>query len=107
MALMWIRANPDRPLPMSLPELRAGNQVPADVDRFIDELLVKKAQTKEMGASQRIPCLDELVENELAAAAADLGSAKMPVSPELVERVDQLFPPVRSGTRVRPTEIRR
>lgn len=68
LALMWLRINPDAPVPMNLGELRSGVSLPTDVSGFLDELFEKKAVTKELGDGARHEALDRLIETEIATA---------------------------------------
>jgi uncharacterized protein len=68
LALMWLRERPTEPVPMSMPELRAGIVLPESVRDFLDRLLVLKASTSEIGASARNPELDAFIEGEIEAA---------------------------------------
>lgn len=68
LALMWLRMNPNAPVPMNLSELRNGISLPSDVSCFVDELLKKKAVTKELGDGVRHEGLDQMIENEILIA---------------------------------------
>jgi hypothetical protein len=72
LALMWLRAHPARPLPMNLAELRAGLDLPAELSALLDNLLARKAATRELGEGPRLPALDRLIEAEIAAAERTL-----------------------------------
>ncbi len=90
LALMWLRKHPARPLPMNLGELRAGLDLPAALSDFLDELLARKARTRELGDGPRLPLLDHLIEAEIAAAEATLTELSAP-PPDLCAAADALF----------------
>lgn len=97
LALMWLRTNPDAPVPMNLGEMRAGVALSSDVSVFLDDLLEKKAMTKELGAGPRHHALDQLIEREIEtakAAVSDLpgGDAK------LLEEANALFRKIVRGS---------
>ena len=90
LALMWLRVNPDRPLPMNLGELRAGLDLPAGLSTFLDELLTRKALTREMGEGPRLVLLDSLIEAEIARAELALPQAE-PDPSDLRAEANKLF----------------
>ncbi|NIA68348.1 nucleotidyltransferase domain-containing protein [Pelagibius litoralis] len=89
-ALMWLRTNPGRPLPMNLGELRAGLDLPAGLSTFLDEMLARKALTREMGEGPRLVMLDALIEEEIARAERVLPDAEAP-SADLHREANCLF----------------
>lgn len=90
LALRWLRLRSGVPVPMDLPTLRAGTDLPADVAVAIDRLLAAKAATKELGEGDRIPMIDKLIESEFAAASADALPPE-PIDPRLAGEADDLF----------------
>lgn len=90
LALMWLRAHPQRPLPMNLAQLRASLDLPEALSAFLDDLLARKAETRELGEGTRLPELDALIEAEIAAAQADLDVIAAP-TPDLTAAADALF----------------
>ena len=72
LALMWLRTHPGRPLPMNLAELRAELALPAGLSTFLDEMVARKALTREMGEGPRLVVLDALIEGEIARAERSL-----------------------------------
>jgi len=68
LALMWLAAHPDRPVPMAMPTLREGLDLPAGVSDFLDDLLRRKAVTRELGSGPRIAALDGMIERAMAGA---------------------------------------
>ena len=90
LALRWLRLRPGVPVPMDLPTLRAGTDLPPDVAQAIDRLLAAKAATKELGEGERIPTIDALIESEFIAASAE-ALPPDPVDPHLAREADDLF----------------
>lgn len=68
LALMWLRERPTEPVPMSVPELRAGITLPPAISHFLDRLLILKASSKELGVSARNAELDAIIEQEIERA---------------------------------------
>lgn len=64
LALRWLRSNPDQRVPMSVPELRPGCDLPDEVSDFLDELLERKRVTRELGKGPRIALLDDFITGE-------------------------------------------
>ena len=73
LALMWMRVHPDIPVPMDLPTLRAGVALPNDVIGSVDDLLIRKAVSKELGKGPRVKALDEFIEQEVEFAQSRIG----------------------------------
>ena len=90
LALCWLRRRPGDPLPMEFEALRRAADLAAGVEAFVDELLARKAETRELGSGPRIPELDALVESEIAAARRRLEALKEPPA-ELLEAANALF----------------
>jgi predicted nucleotidyltransferase len=90
LALMWLRAHPQRPLPMNLSELRAGLDLAPALDGLLDALLARKASTRELGEGPRLPEVDRLIEAEIAATEQVLLEIASP-PPDLQEAADRLF----------------
>lgn len=68
LALMWLSVHPDQPVPMAMAALRQGLDLPAAVSDFLDDLLRRKAVTRELGSGPRIAALDGLIEQAMAGA---------------------------------------
>lgn len=90
LALLWMRTHPDKPAPMSLPELWNGVDLPAEMSEFIEDMLERKAKTKELGSGPRVAVLDELIEREIALSRSDLESLP-PVDHEVLDAANELF----------------
>lgn len=68
LALMWLDQRPTESVPMALPELCAGLRLPNAVSDFLDELLRRKAVTRELGSGPREPALDRFIRDAMTAA---------------------------------------
>ncbi len=90
LALAWLRTHPDEPVPMALPALRAGIRLPAGVDRFVDELLARKAATRELGEGPRNAALDAYMEAEIEQASERL-KGRDPDADDLLDEANSLF----------------
>lgn len=69
LAIRALRGNPDRRPSMNLQALMAESVIPASIAGMIDELIVAKRQTRELGNSRRFAELDALIRDELGRAA--------------------------------------
>ena len=90
LALMWLRTNPDQPVPMSVPQLRAGLSLPSELSDFFDRLIAQKAITKELGSGSRNALLDRFIEQEMALGRASAGTPPS-VHPSLIEEANAIF----------------
>ncbi len=76
---------------MSISELRAGIDLPSEVNSFFDRLLKQKAQTKELGYSPRVACLDKLIVSEMAKTRESLADTKPEFPSDMNVQADALF----------------
>lgn len=90
LALMWLRKHPDTFLPMNFGALCAGLDLPAGLADFFDEMLARKARSRELGQGPRLVVLDSLIESEIARAEQSLPEAT-PTSSALRREADALF----------------
>jgi predicted nucleotidyltransferase len=90
LALAWLRTHPEKPVPMALPDLRAGIGLSARVDGFVDELLALKSETRELGEGPRNSALDAFIETEIE-QASDLLKEQAPKVDDLLEEANRLF----------------
>jgi len=90
LALMWLRTNAGRSVPMSLNELRAGLELPKDLSAFFDVLLERKRVTKELGTGPRNAALDDFIEHEMELARENAGTPP-PVQPSILDEANALF----------------
>jgi predicted nucleotidyltransferase len=88
LALRWLRLSPDRLPPMNLAELRSGTELPEDTSLLLDDLIARKAETREMGQGKRMDVLDRLIEEEFAKAE---NAQDLPRAPDLTEEANALF----------------
>jgi predicted nucleotidyltransferase len=89
-ALMWLRTNPHEAVPMSLPELRAGLNLPDELSTFFDRLVAQKAVTKELDNGPRNALLDCFIEQEIALAREKAGEPS-PTHPSLIDEANTIF----------------
>ena len=90
MALRWMRLRPGEAVPMDFGTLRSAAALEPGIDGFLDDLLARKAKTRELGAGPRLPELDSLVEGEIADARGRLDTLTEPSS-ELLAEANALF----------------
>jgi predicted nucleotidyltransferase len=90
LALMWLRLHPERPVPMSLPELRAGLDLPVELTRSIDHLLERKAAAEELGRGPRLIEADAFIEREIALAREGL-QVQVPPKIDVLGEANALF----------------
>lgn len=89
LALFWLRSREDAP-PMDMPGLRAGLRLDRELERTIDDLIVRKARESEIGTGPRIDVLDRFIEAEFAACG---NSAPEPDDKDLtlLDAANELF----------------
>ncbi|GAB5388118.1 MAG: nucleotidyltransferase domain-containing protein [Alphaproteobacteria bacterium] len=64
MAIRWMRMHPDRQPPMNLQALMAELDLPKDKLSELDDLLARKAQTRELGEAARLSSLDAFIQQD-------------------------------------------
>jgi uncharacterized protein len=91
-ALRWLRLHPNEALaPMHFPTLLAGSDVPGEVRAIIEDLLARKAVTKELGQAPLPAPVRSFIEAEFA-TTVDLVPASSPHrTAEVIEAADALF----------------
>ena len=91
-ALRWLRLHPGEAVaPMHFPTLLAGSDLPAEVVAIIDDLLARKAVTRELGSGPLPAPIGALIDAEFALARdLWLGEAWRP-EPEMIAAADALF----------------
>jgi hypothetical protein len=68
-ALRWLRLHPGKAVaPMNFPTLAAESDLPADVFEIIDDLLARKAKTRELGIEPLPALIGSLIDAEFALA---------------------------------------
>ena len=90
LALRWLRLNPDQRPPMNVAALRAGIALPAEIESFLDELIARKAVSKELGEGPRIALLDAFLEEEFA-RAREANPPKTRPDAQLLAEANALF----------------
>jgi predicted nucleotidyltransferase len=75
---------------MSLSQLRDGLNLHVEISSFLDELLRRKAATKEVGTGPRNSRLDEFIEHEMELARSSAGPTPTTPAP-LVDEANALF----------------
>lgn len=72
--LRWMRVHPDRVVPpMHFPTLMAECDPPADIRRIAEDLIARKAETREMGAAPVPAEIERFIDTEFE-IAAEIGS---------------------------------
>lgn len=90
MAIRWVRLNPDSAPPMNFQKLIAGLDLQTDLLAEINDLLVRKSRSKEVGEAGRLPPVDAFISREFEWA----GEAVRGLSgrgPDLRTEADDLF----------------
>ena len=81
MALRWLRMHPDAKVPpMHLPDLVAQADVPQDVTAIIDDLVARKAVTRELGDTLLPEPISAIIASEFERALDEAGRAPLPSS---------------------------
>ncbi len=88
LAIRWIRHHGDAAPPMNLQALMAGLDIDKTTVTEIEHLLLLKSRTKEIGAGQRLPSVDALIQGELEWGR---NSEHFPARPDLAMEADALF----------------
>jgi predicted nucleotidyltransferase len=90
-ALRWLRLHPGIAVaPMHFPTLIAECDLPAKVRAIVDELLARKAETRELGRGPLPAPVRELIDGEFALAEAREGPT-IPVSDDARAAADPFF----------------
>ena len=90
LALRWLRLRENEAVPMDFGTLRSASELDPDLEAFLDELLARKAETRELGAGPRVPELDALAEAEIADARGRLQELVEPPA-SLLDEANELF----------------
>lgn len=88
LALRWLRLRVGEAVPMDFAALRSAGDLGPGVEAYLDMLLARKVETRELGDGPRIPELDALVEAEIVDAQARLGAFEEPAARLLAESND-------------------
>lgn len=65
LALRWMQNNKGGSLPMTFQQLMDGVELPVALVNLLNELITKKAATRELGTAPRISEIDNFIEQEL------------------------------------------
>ncbi len=90
MAIRWIRLNPTQLPPMNFFELREKINLPENLSAELDEILIKKSQTKELGSGKAIPEINKFIIDEFNWAQEAVHSTENAQTVR-VDKVDKLF----------------
>lgn len=91
-ALRWLRLHPGAAVaPMHFPTLVTGSELPADVVAIIDDLLARKAVTRELGTGPLAVPLGNLIDSEFAIAREIWTLDRARPDPAIVSAADHLF----------------
>ena len=66
MAIRWIRLNPSIIPPMNFQELLSGVDLKPDLIEALEELLLAKSRSKEIGEASRVEAIDKFIVSEFA-----------------------------------------
>jgi len=90
MAVRWMRLNPEIIPPMNFHELLSGINLDDGLTKALEELLLAKSQSKEIGTAARVDIIDEFIVLEFDWAREAVKSLK-PQKAYLREQADNLF----------------
>ena len=92
MALRWMRLNPGAAVaPMHFPTLVVESDLPRDVTAIIDDLLSRKAATRELGSGPLPAPVAALIDAEFANAREQWLDEPLPLERDAVAAADALF----------------
>lgn len=97
MALRWVRMHPEAIPPMNFQELLAGIDVSAELTAALNELLIAKSQSKEIGLAPRVAVIDDFIEAEFDWAREASKGLKAQRT-DLRREADDLFRNIVGGT---------
>jgi uncharacterized protein len=91
-ALRWLRLHPGEAVaPMHFQTLIAGADLPAEVTAIVDDLLIRKAATRELGTGVLPPPIAALIDAEFAMAREHWSGEDWRAEPATVAAADDLF----------------
>jgi predicted nucleotidyltransferase len=92
MALRWLRLHQGEAIaPMHFPTLAAESDLPVDVTAIVDDLLARKAVTRELGLGRLPPPIAALIDAEFAIARELLPAQVERLDPAIVSAANDLF----------------
>jgi predicted nucleotidyltransferase len=91
-ALRWMRLHPGEAMaPMHFPTLMARSGLPDDVVTIVEELLARKATTRELGSGALPPPIGALIDREFALARTLWLREPLQPDPAVMDAADALF----------------
>ncbi len=91
-ALRWLRLHPGEAVaPMHFPTLVAASDLPAEVTAIVDDLLVRKSVTRELGSGPLPAPIGALIDAEFAIAREQWRREPWRVDPATVAAANALF----------------
>jgi predicted nucleotidyltransferase len=91
-ALRWLRLHPGQAVaPMHFPTLVAGAELPSEVAAIVDDLLARKAVTRELGTGPLPVPVGALIDAEFEQARAHSENQARHPEPESVTAADEFF----------------
>jgi len=92
MALRWLRLHSGQAVaPMHFPKLVAETDLPADITQIVDDLLARKAVTRELGVGPLPPPIAALIDAEFAIARESLPAKAERLDRAMVAAASDLF----------------
>ena len=91
-ALRWMRSHPESSIPpMHFPTLMSECNPPDDVNVLVEELLVKKSETRELGSAPLSDTIKSFVDNEFAQARHYFDNDTVSVSADARDEIAKFF----------------
>jgi uncharacterized protein len=91
-ALRWLRLHPERTIvPMHFPTLMAECDAPPGVAAITEELIARKAETRELGSAPLPPPIEAFVDAEFEAARLHLPATPLRLAAEAKVAAEYLF----------------
>jgi predicted nucleotidyltransferase len=91
-ALRWLRCHPSEAVaPMNFPTLITDCDAPADVRDLVDDLIARKAMTRELGEGELPAPIGAFIDGEFAAARETFEGGPRPAAPEKKAEAQAFF----------------
>jgi predicted nucleotidyltransferase len=91
-ALRWLRLNPQATIaPMHFPTLMAQCDAPEAVRTLTDELITRKAMTRELGSGPLPPAIEQFIDAEFALAEETVAPEPRGLSPQAKAEAEAFF----------------
>jgi predicted nucleotidyltransferase len=92
LALRWLRTHPGEAVaPMHFPTLVTQSELPADITRIVEDLLARKAVTRELGTGELPRPIGSLIDAEFTTAREIWPSSPWRPEVAMVAAADELF----------------